>query len=111
MQLLLLGMNHRTAPVEVREALAFGPEEARALLRQARGEQLDQVMVLSTCNRTELYAFTADPPAAEDRLRALVSRLKGADHLSPSPQRYAQGEAVAVRHLLLWVARMESIAP
>src|SRR5258708_23729251 len=90
MQLLLLGMNHRTAPVEVREALAFGPEEARALLRQARGEQLDQVMVLSTCNRTELYAFTADPPPAEDRLRALVSRIKRADHPSPSPPRYAQ---------------------
>jgi glutamyl-tRNA reductase len=109
MQLLLLGVNHRTAPVEVRETLFFGPEEARALLRQLRGDGLDQAMVLSTCNRTELYAFTSDPPAAEDRLRALVSRIKGADLLSPSPHRYTQGEGEAARHLFRVAAGLDSM--
>ena len=56
MALLTLGINHRTAPVEIRERVAFTPErmaEAFSELRVASGA--GEAAILSTCNRTELY--------------------------------------------------------
>ena len=62
MQLLCLGLNHNTAPLAVRERVAFGPDELepslRALLQHlspAEAGGVSEAMILSTCNRTELY--------------------------------------------------------
>ena len=56
MPLLALGINHTTAPVEVREQIAFAPEQMVHALQQAQVKLgIDEVAILSTCNRTELY--------------------------------------------------------
>ena len=56
MPLLALGLNHRTAPIEVREAVAFGPEAQReALLPLKHDTGADEVVLVSTCNRSEIY--------------------------------------------------------
>jgi glutamyl-tRNA reductase len=61
MSLVLVGLNHRTAPLAVREKVAYSPEEARSALRRLRQEQgVSQAFLISTCNRTELYATVAD---------------------------------------------------
>ena len=63
MQLLAVGLNHHTAPVSLREQLAFGPDQLGQAVRAARGwfgnldpRGSDEAAILSTCNRTEMYA-------------------------------------------------------
>ncbi|MFB6355561.1 MAG: glutamyl-tRNA reductase, partial [bacterium] len=61
--LQVIGMNHRTAPVDVREKLAFSPEETRAFLKELhKRDDVTEAVLLSTCNRTELYYFAQNPP-------------------------------------------------
>mgnify|MGYP003384246765 FL=1 len=60
MTLLTLGINHKTAPVAVREKVAFAPDRLPAQLREANSSYgIQEIAILSTCNRTELY-FTAN---------------------------------------------------
>lgn len=60
MALLALGINHKTASVEVRERVAFAPEQMADALKQACEQaSLQEVSILSTCNRTELYCSTS----------------------------------------------------
>ncbi|MDB5756625.1 MAG: glutamyl-tRNA reductase, partial [Massilia sp.] len=68
MQLLAVGLNHTTAPVSLREQLAFAPDQLGQAVRAARGwfARIDQhggdeAAILSTCNRTELYAASRAP--------------------------------------------------
>ena len=68
MRLQILGLNHNTAPVEVREQVVFaGDEVAQALARLTELEGVDEAVLLSTCNRTEFYIITSD--GGRDRLR------------------------------------------
>ena len=85
MTLLLLGVNHRTAGVEDRESLAFGPEEAGALL-SALGTTgaIREAAVLSTCNRTEFYVAATEVTAADRQLQAAVREVRPDDPLAPA---------------------------
>ena len=56
MQLIVLGLNHKTAPVEVREGFNFSADRIARILRRLRNyDNLDEAVLLSTCNRTEFY--------------------------------------------------------
>jgi glutamyl-tRNA reductase len=62
-ELFVVGCSHRTAPLELRESLAFAPDQVLEALRLARHEKvLAETMILSTCHRTEFYSLTADAP-------------------------------------------------
>ncbi len=77
MPLLMIGINHKVAPVEVRERLAFGPERVPLALRElTQGEAagIEEVVLLSTCNRTECYVCTCDGSRAEAQLYDFLSR-------------------------------------
>jgi glutamyl-tRNA reductase len=69
--LIVIGLSHHTAPVELRERLATGdadvPAELQALVTEA---ELHEALLLSTCNRVELYAHAAEPHRALERARA-----------------------------------------
>ena len=68
MRLQILGLNHNTAPVEIREQVVFaGDEVGRALVRLAEIDGVDETVLLSTCNRTEFYVITSD--GGRDRLQ------------------------------------------
>jgi glutamyl-tRNA reductase len=61
MRLQILGLNHNTAPVEVREQVIFaGDDIGRALVRLKEIEGIQEAVLLSTCNRTEFYVITSD---------------------------------------------------
>jgi glutamyl-tRNA reductase len=61
MSLKVLGVNHRSAPVEIREKLAFNPERLPVALQElVRLPQVDEMLIVSTCNRTEFYGHCAD---------------------------------------------------
>lgn len=78
MYILLTGLNHRTAPVEVRERLAFAQPVPREVYESlARNEELHGMVVLSTCNRTEVYATVKDiGEGAQVLERFLAERAK-----------------------------------
>src|SRR5688572_11401184 len=110
-RLLLLGLNHTTAPLEVRERLAFSPEqriEALSALRQ-QFEGVEAVM-LSTCNRVELYAARAihgHPREAEMIDFLAAQRHVPADQLRP--HLYQKSEREAVEHLFAVASSVDSM--
>ena len=80
MEVSVIGISHRTAPVEVREKFALPGELARELLRAIHAESIfSEVLVLDTCNRTEVYFVPSDAPdpmAVRTDLPELPGRLE-----------------------------------
>ena len=74
---IVVGLSHRTAPVEVRERLAVAPDRLEEELREiAAAGRLDEALLISTCNRVELYATSANPIAASQvATESLARRL------------------------------------
>src|SRR2546425_5093463 len=65
MQLFTLGLNHHTAPLAIRERVAFDAERLRSALSELTArEPVKEAAILSTCNRTELYCALGEPQAA-----------------------------------------------
>ena len=77
MATFLLGVNHNTASVDVREKVAFAPEKMHDALQQACADiGLDEIVIVSTCNRTELYCEPGEGPAAADSSDQVKSRVQ-----------------------------------
>ena len=99
MKLLIIGLNHKTAPIEVRERLAFGPDIIAGALRDLRGrEGVHEAVVVSTCNRTELYCAVED--GGEETVRHWLGGFHGVEHERVTPFLYAHAGRDAVTHLL-----------
>ncbi len=110
MHLLLAGMSHRSASLTERESLALDADGiARVLAGIARRGGVTEAVVLSTCNRTELYGLSADPDGAYEALRAAVGEEKGADVLAPGPAVYRLEGRDAVRHAFRVAAGLDSM--
>jgi glutamyl-tRNA reductase len=78
MRLQILGLNHNTAPIEVREQVVFaGDEVGRACERLTDIDGVDEAVLLSTCNRTEFYVITSD--GGRDRLQDWLRDERGLD--------------------------------
>jgi glutamyl-tRNA reductase len=109
MKLLLTGLSHHTAPVEVRERLAF-PEpvlaEALGTLRQAAGA--DEAMILSTCNRVEI-AVTTQNGNATDAVRRFLAARNSADPGSLDAYLYELSDRDAIRHIFRVAASLDSM--
>lgn len=108
MGFLAIGINHKTAAVDVRERVAFSPEHlAEALQRMRADTATQEVAILSTCNRTEVYC-TQDSPDASRVLQWLADY-----HGLPTEQltgsSYQYQEADAVRHMMRVAAGLDSM--
>lgn len=108
-ELSVIGASHRTAPVEVRERLALAPDQAARVLAAMHAETaFDEAMLVSTCNRTEVYFV---PRAAADPLAYVldhVGRVKGARPEVDAEAFYRHDETDAVRHLFRVAASLDS---
>ena len=108
MHLLTLGLNHQTAPIEIRERAAFGPEsiqQALADLTQSVGAS--EAAILSTCNRTEIYCGQENDN--RDKVFAWLSEHSG---LGPEELRksiYHYPNAAAVRHAFRVASGLDSM--
>lgn len=102
-RLFVIGLSHRTAPVDIREALSVDGDALQQQLRQA-AELCGEALVLSTCNRYELYGRVADPQALS-RVEGLIAarRPEAREHLY-----HLHGEA-AVRHLFRVASSLDSM--
>ena len=77
-ELLVIGVSHKTAPVEVRERLALPTARALEFLRDLRGgAEVHEAVAVSTCNRTELYLVVGDPVEAESTVLTMLARQAG----------------------------------
>lgn len=108
--LLLLGMNHNTAPLEVRERLALTEPEIRQLLEYGRAQHVvESAAVLSTCNRTEICAVTDELSAGPDPLLGMLSHLRPDVRQVPPAHWYLHRNRAAVRHLFRVSAGLDSM--
>ncbi|HEY5791878.1 MAG TPA: glutamyl-tRNA reductase [Chthoniobacterales bacterium] len=95
MNIFCAGINHRTAPVEIRERFAVLPHEMGSVLQEIRGfDSLHEAVVLSTCNRVEFYTTSICPERARTDLEKWMERRAGF-----RPPIYWHDTARSVRHL------------
>ena len=113
MRILLLGMNHRSAPLEIRERMAVD-DPAPLLQKLVACDEIDEAVLFSTCNRVEVVALTRSLDGARLRLRSFFERDLGAadpglagsaldSHL------YEQVDGDAVRHVLRVASSLDSM--
>jgi glutamyl-tRNA reductase len=113
MNLIALGISHNSAAVEVRERVAFAPEQvSEALLDACAMTGVDEVVILSTCNRTELYVVVPDGLNLGDKARELIDWVANYHHLSARELRecaYHHEGASALRHLVQVASGLDSM--
>ncbi|HEY7028516.1 MAG TPA: glutamyl-tRNA reductase [Gemmatimonadales bacterium] len=118
MPLACVGLSHHTAPLAVRERLAFGRDEVRAALENARDGELRsagiaELALVSTCNRTELYAAAHDPAVRfSDAPALLTDVLIRSGRLPPDdirPSLYTHASTQALRHLCAVATGLDSM--
>ena len=108
MTLIALGLNHITAPVEVREKVAVTDESLPAVLTELRGQRgIDEVAILSTCNRTEIYCSLYENDGG-----IILDWLSHFHHLrlqEINPFLYSYPDANAVKHILRVASGLDSM--
>lgn len=116
MQLLTLGLNHTTAPLAVRERVAFVPEEVcttigrlREKLAEPAGGRVSEAAIVSTCNRTELYCAAAEPERAQFALQEFVAHEKQLSLDELARHTYVLPQANAVRHAFRVASGLDSM--
>jgi glutamyl-tRNA reductase len=108
--LLVVGVSHRTAPLDVREALAFPRERlAEALARAREDAGLAEAMILSTCNRVEVYGRAAAEGAPAEALARFLEAYHGRPAGALGPYVYAVSGEAAVRHAFRVAASLDSM--
>src|SRR5437879_6153334 len=111
MEIVLVGLNHRTAPVEVRERVWFTAEQAQRAAEELRARGiLEETLVLSTCNRSEVYGV---PPESSHECAPVLSTFLSEFH-SVRPDilgvsLYHHYDREAVRHLFRVAAGLDSM--
>ena len=110
MHLLLVGTSHHSAPVDLRERVDFsrrGVPEALAVLDEIHG--ITEVVVLSTCNRSEIYVMCEDPSHQRDALSSFMSAYHDVPESELAPHLYSRFDADAVRHLFRVAAGLDAL--
>ena len=106
MQLALVGLSHKTAPVEIRERLAFNADALRTALTSLVGrEEISEALILSTCNRVEVVAGSAD----DRSIREFLCEFHRVPHEAVSKHLYSFRNAEAVRHVFRVAASLDSM--
>lgn len=106
MQLLAFGINHQTAPLQIREQVAFHAERMDAALRDfIKSGTVKEAAILSTCNRTEIYCNTLDQNAALDWL----AHYHHMSRVSIDPYLYTLPSAEAARHAFRVASGLDSM--
>ena len=101
MSIVLIGVSHKTAPVEVRERLAFNEQRLHDALRQVVDQQtISEGLIVSTCNRVEILAATpAESESGVAHLYDFIYRYHGAARESLNGHFYHYADLAAIRHL------------
>ena len=109
MALLAIGLNHKTASIEVREKIYFSENEIKEILKDVQElPYIDEAAILSTCNRTEIYCETKDNTSKEKLSNWLLSH-KGFSEKEIHKKFYSYTEDDVVRHALSVASGLDSM--
>jgi glutamyl-tRNA reductase len=110
MHLLLLGVSHKTAPVDVRERLDFSSRDLGAAVEAlATRPSAAESVVLSTCNRSEVYVACENPAQARDEIIQFLSQYHSLSADSFSPHLFSLDDDAAAKHLFRVAAGLDSL--
>lgn len=110
MGIVVVGLSHKTAPIEVREKLNF-PEDTLpdALRKLMTYEGVREGLIVSTCNRVEIYASVADSVRGIDRIKQFISDYHGLAREALEQSLYVYPEAQGVRHTFRVASSLDSM--
>jgi hypothetical protein len=109
MAIVVVGLNHTTAPVAVRERLAFSDATLAEALAHFRPPEVQELVILSTCNRVEMYMQTSDVDASGVSAVAFVAACHAVPPTQFTPHLYQLSDLEAVRHLFRVAASLDSL--
>jgi len=110
MSILVVGLSHKTAPIEVREKLNF-PEATvpEALRKLVSYEGIREGLILSTCNRVEIYASVQDSANGIERIKQFISDYHGLSREALEQSLYVYPDAQGVRHTFRVASSLDSM--
>ena len=108
MALLSLGINHLTAPVDIREKVAFAPEQMRHALHELQDiPAINESVIVSTCNRTEIYCDTSSD--CSDTIMHWLTAHHGINENGLAPYIYLHNDREVARHLFCVASGLDSM--
>ena len=108
MALLSLGINHLTAPVDIREKVAFAPEQMRHALHELQDiPAINESVIVSTCNRTEIYCDTSSD--CSDTIMHWLTAHHGINENGLAPFIYQHSDREVARHLFRVASGLDSM--
>jgi glutamyl-tRNA reductase len=109
MYVLLTGINHKTAPVEIREKFAFGAAELERAYGELKHKDVEGLVILNTCNRTELYATARDIEAGQQQLKSFLLQYSGLTDEEMEKYLYQPNCYSAIDHLFRVSSGLDSM--
>lgn len=109
MDLLCIGINHRTAPLEIREKVWFSHDETRSAILQLKEQFARECVLVSTCNRTELYLVPKAEMPNGKPLWSILSSYKNAEQAVKEEHWYSFSSLHAVKHLFNVVTGVDAM--
>ena len=110
MNILVVGLSHKTAPVEIREKVAFAPTAMERPLQELVAlPAVIEGLIVSTCNRVELYATSRDPDAAASQLRRYLATFHNLAPEQIEEHLYEYQGEEAIRHLFRVASSLDSM--
>jgi len=110
LDIVLMGLNHKTAPVTVRECLAFSEDETSVALKALQeSPAITEAMLISTCNRVEVLMATSDTSSAADTVKIFFSKFKNLPVSEFEKSLYIHEGDDAVRHVFRVASSLDSM--
>ncbi|MED2972956.1 glutamyl-tRNA reductase [Fictibacillus sp. B-59209] len=110
MHILVVGLNYKTAPVEIREKVAFNPNEMDQALKALRERKsILECTIVSTCNRTEVYAVVDQIHTGRYYMKSFLAEWFSIDTNELNPFLFIREEEIAVEHLFRVTAGLDSM--
>jgi glutamyl-tRNA reductase len=109
-EILLIGINHKTAPVELRECIAFTEDESETAIRElALNAHIQEVLLFSTCNRVEVLVVTANKAEAIDATKNYIAEANKIPRQEFEDSLYLYEGDEAVRHIFRVASSLDSM--
>jgi glutamyl-tRNA reductase len=110
MKVLVIGLNHKTANVDIREKLAFnGPKLEEGVFGLRKIPEVKEAALLSTCNRVELYACVSNAAAAADHIKDFLSQFHSIKRQDFEKSLYLHSDYDAIRHIFRVSSSLDSM--
>lgn len=107
MQIVLIGISHKQAPIQIREKISFTFTKRIEAMKELKEEDIEEILLLSTCNRTEVIAATNNPERSIDIIRLYFKIYAGGENLAP--YLVIKKDEEAIRHIYRVTCGLDSL--